>query len=344
MEDGKQTLSSGDDLGQAINEMAQSQGTEVVDSQFLADALLGLRSEQKFLHCKYLYDRRGSKLFDMICELDEYYPTRTEASITMENAADIGACIGDEAVLVEYGSGSSTKTRVLLEHLKAPRAYLPVDISEEHLLDTSEQLRSEYPGLRVQPIVADFTAEVDLPEEHAQHPVCVYFPGSTIGNLEVDDALLLLERIAWQSGEGGGLLIGFDLQKSVEVLERAYNDEAGITAEFNLNLLRRMNRELEADFDVEQFAHVAFYSQTHNRIEIYIESLCDQQVTIAGETIQFELGERILTEYSHKYSISGFAQLAEQAGFRQNKVWTDDANFFALMHLTVDAPCPQAIN
>lgn len=311
----------------------EENATSVVDSQFLEDVLAGLQSKRKYLHCKYLYDQRGSQLFDQICQLQEYYPTRVEAQITRQYAGEMGTCVGSEVALVEYGSGSSTKTRILLDHLDSPRAYLPVDISEEHLHLTANDLSTEYAALDVHPIVADFTDDFDLPETYRSERLCVYFPGSTIGNLEPEQAIQLLKRVAWQVGSGGGLLIGFDLQKSAVVLERAYDDREGVTAKFNLNLLHRMNRELDANFVMDQFAHVAFYNPFKARIEIYIESLCDQQVDVANHTASFEAGERILTEYSHKYTIPGFREMCSRAGLAFNQVWTDEAQYFAVMHL-----------
>lgn len=302
---------------------------------FLSDVVLGLSKPQKELHCKYFYDELGSALFDQICELPEYYPTRTEASIMRDNADAIGQKIGDDAVLVEYGSGSSTKTRLLLDHLDDQRAYLPVDISEEHLLRTADQLRLDYPDLQIDPIVADFTVGFDLPEAYQTTRVTVYFPGSTIGNLRPDAAVNLLSEIAKQCHSGGGLLIGFDLDKSPETLVAAYDDSAGVTAEFNLNLLNRINRELDADFHLDQFAHVAIYNDESSRIEIYIESLIEQTVSVGAIEFTFAAGERIFTEYSHKYSIERFTSMAGQAGLVADEVWTDDRNQFAVMHLSV---------
>lgn len=302
---------------------------------FKEDVIEGLSRPDKQLHCKYLYDELGSRLFDEICELPEYYPTRTEAGIMADNADAIGDRIGEDAVLVEYGSGSSTKTRLLLDHLSDQRAYLPVDISDEHLIRTAERLRIDYPSLDIHPIVADFTAGFDLPEEFEDVPVTVYFPGSTIGNLDVDDSVALLSAIAKQCHSGGGLLIGFDLDKSREKLVAAYDDSAGVTAKFNLNLLTRINRELDADFNLSQFRHVAIYNPEYSRIEIYIESLTDQCVMIGDADFSFGKGERILTEYSHKYSIERFAALAAEAGFVADECWTDTDNLFAVMHLSL---------
>lgn len=318
------------------NSDSQNTSTEEQTPGFRDDVLQGLAKTKKELHCKYFYDERGSQLFDQICELPEYYPTRTEASIMRQNADAIGRRIGDDAVLVEYGSGSSTKTRLLLDHLSDQRAYLPVDISEDHLLRTADQLRLDYPDLDIHPIVADFTVGFDLPDEFETTPVTVYFPGSTIGNLRPDAAVDLLSQIAKQCHSGGGLLIGFDLDKSPETLVAAYDDAAGVTAKFNLNLLSRINRELGGDFDLDQFAHVAVYNKDHSRIEIYIESLCDQQVSIGDTQINFAEGERIFTEFSHKYAIDQFTVMAKQAGLVADECWTDQDNLFAVMHLSVE--------
>lgn len=317
------------------NADSQSLSEEDQTPGFRIDVLAGLSQPKKELHCKYFYDELGSQLFDQICELPEYYPTRTEASIMRQNADAIGQRIGDDAVLVEYGSGSSTKTRLLLDHLVDQKAYLPVDISDEHLLKTADQLRLDYPDLKIDPIVADFTAGFDLPDAYQTTPVTVYFPGSTIGNLRTDAAVTLLSEIAKQCHSGGGLLIGFDLDKAPETLVAAYDDSAGVTAKFNLNLLDRINRELNADFDVEQFAHVVIYNEEHSRIEIYIESQIDQTVSIGEVEIAFAAGERIFTEYSHKYSVDQLAAMAGQAGFATDEVWTDEKDQFAVMHLSL---------
>lgn len=321
-------------LGVGLEDSSDATLNGSASSEFLEDVLEGLSGQPKTLHCKYFYDERGSKLFDMICELDEYYPTRTEAQITRDNASAIGNCIGSEVVLVEYGSGSSTKTRVLLDHLHSPRAYLPVDISHDHLLRTASILDREYADIEIHPVVADFTTKFDLPEKFADERICVYFPGSTIGNFEVDDAVELLGRIAEQCGPCGSLLIGFDLHKDKATLEAAYNDSLGVTAEFNLNLLHRINRQLDSDFDVEQFEHVAYYELERRRIEVFIESKRQQTVSIAGEKISFAEGERIRSEYSHKYTVDGFAEMAARAGFQTSAVWTDANDYFALMYLT----------
>ncbi len=317
----------------------QSSGNSLyttIDSEFLSDVISGLSQASRSLPCKYLYDERGSKLFDQICELDEYYLTRTEKTVTIANVDAIAECIGPQAVIVEYGSGSSIKTRVLLEHLNDAEAYVPVDISEDHLLNTAHTLRSDFPHMDIHPVVADFTRPFELPVQLPQHleRVCVYFPGSTIGNFESRSAVELLAKIRRESGQ---LLVGFDLHKDVDVLELAYDDPHGVTSEFSLNLLHRINRELDGDFNVERFSHVSFYNTKLGRIEIYLRSDHDQQVRIADAKFSFAAGEMIHTEYSHKYTLDGFARLAAQAGWQVDQVWTDDLDHFAVGHLTADA-------
>lgn len=317
----------------AASPLATSESSANV-SVFLPDVLSGLSKRRKELHCKYFYDERGSQLFDQICALDEYYPTRTELGIMSEHASAIAQRIGSEAVLVEYGSGSSTKTRLLLDHLDSAQAYLPVDISGDHLQQTAQQLRADYDDLDIHPIVADFTTPFELPDPYVSLRTTIYFPGSTIGNLKSDEAIELLVSIADQCGPNGGLLIGFDLAKDEAVLQAAYDDSAGVTAEFNLNLLHRINRELDADFDVQRFAHVATYNREESRIEIFIESLEEQKVCVAGEQFHFEQGERIFTEYSHKYRVDQFISMADQAGLKMDALWTDSNDYFAVMHLS----------
>jgi dimethylhistidine N-methyltransferase len=304
--------------------------------QFRQDVLDGLSRPQKELPCKYFYDRRGSQLFDEICELDEYYLTRTELAIMQQYAAEMGEQIGPGVMLVEYGSGSSVKTRILLDNLPQPAAYVPVDISDEHLDSTAQSIARDYPQLEVLPVCADFTEDFDLPAATVDVThAAVYFPGSTIGNLRPHKARHLLERIAPLCGTGGGLLIGIDLQKDPDVIEAAYNDRRGVTAEFNLNLLHRINRELAADFDVDQFQHLAFYNSELGRIETYAVSRCDQTVTIGKRRFRFRRGERIHTENSHKYTIEDFAALAAEAGLTLRRHWTDGQRYFAVLHFAV---------
>ncbi len=306
------------------------------DTQFLADALAGLKSQPKTLPCKYFYDKRGSQLFDQICELPEYYPTRTEVGIMEDNIEEMAAVFGLNALLIEYGSGSSTKTRILLDHLPHLAGYVPMDISREHLYQTADGLAAAYPNLDILPLCADYTQSFTLPNAH--RPVqsrVVYFPGSTIGNFHRPEAALFLTRIAKACGPGGGLLIGVDLRKSPQILEPAYNDAQGVTAAFNLNLLARMNTELGADFTLDGFAHSAFYDQEIGRIEMHLLSLNAQTVRLGGETIHFAEDETIWTECSYKYSLPEFADMAASAGFCVRRVWTDADRKFSVQYLTV---------
>ncbi len=242
--------------------------------------------------------------------------------------------IGPRVMLVEFGSGSSVKTRILLEHLIDPVAYVPLDISRDHLLDTADELRIEFPEIEILPVVADFTVDFQLPASRREPDHrAVYFPGSTIGNLTPNRSRELLARIANRIGPDGGLLIGIDLQKDTNVIEAAYNDAAGVTAAFNKNLLTRINRELDGTFDPDRFSHHAIYSDEHDRVEISLVSEAKQTVQVGQQRFDFCKGESILTEYSHKYTVAGFAELASQADFELHKVWTDPREFFAVLHL-----------
>lgn len=305
---------------------------------FLDEVLAGLSSPVKSLPSKYLYDQPGSALFDQICEQPEYYLTRTEASIMRESASEIADAIGKDAVIVELGSGSSTKTRILLDALDSQSAYLPVDISEEHLLEAAEGIKCEYPDLKVEPVVADFTHAFTIPSRYAGSNTHIFFPGSTIGNFTNEEAIELLTCArTLQTTDGApcspGLIIGFDLVKETHTLEAAYNDAAGVSAEFSLNILHRMNRELDANFDVACFEHYAFFNASESRIEIFVRSLAEQTVTIAGQDFEFGDGEKIRTEYSHKYTLERFSELALQAGFEPSKTWLDENKLFAIMQL-----------
>jgi dimethylhistidine N-methyltransferase len=303
----------------------------------LRETLQGLAASPKRLSCKYFYDKRGSALFDRICELEEYYVTRTEQAIMDRNAAEMGEQIGPGAMLVEYGSGSSVKTRALLDHLPEPVAYVPVDISHRHLHATAESLRSDYSEFEILPVTADFTQPFSLPEsENEPTHVAVYFPGSTIGNFEPPRAIEVLRSIANLCGPGGGLLIGVDLVKPAEVLERAYDDRQGVTAEFNLNLLRRLRDELGADLDLDGFEHHVVFNHSKSRIEIYIRSNRDQHIEIDGRRFRCSEGELLHTEYSHKYTVERFAEMAAEAGLSLHKHWTDDRNYFAVCHFVVE--------
>ena len=304
---------------------------------FLRDCLAGLRARPKRLPCKYFYDSRGSELFDRICELDEYYLTRAELAIMDQFAPEMGARIGPGSMLIEFGSGSSVKTRYLLDALADPVAYVPIDVSGDHLRATADELARDYPQIEVLPHCADFTKHFDLPRPtRVATGTTVYFPGSTIGNYLPAEAVKLLRRIAKTCGRKGGLLIGIDLQKNEARIEAAYNDRIGVTAEFNLNLLCRINRELGADFDPDRFTHRATYNHTASRIEMYLISRQAQTAVIDGEAIEFAAGEAICTEYSHKYAVKQFARIAATAGLSLREQWCDTNRDFAVLYFDVD--------
>ena len=305
-------------------------------AQFQADVIAGLTGSPKSLPCKYFYDEIGSRLFDDICDLDEYYLTRTEDAIIRRHVQEMADQIGPGVMLVEYGSGSSTKTRALLDRLQDPVAYVPVDISREHLQRTAETLSRCYGQIEILPVCADFTRPFRLPTAR-RRPThsAVFFPGSTIGNFQPQDAQRMLEHLARMCGAGGGLLIGIDLQKDPRLIESAYNDARGVTAEFNLNLLRRINRELEGRFDVDQFAHRAVYDADRGRIEMHLVSRRAQTAGVNGHTFRFAAGEAIVTEYSHKYTIEGFAAMAARAGLTLRRTWTDPQRHCAVLHFAL---------
>jgi dimethylhistidine N-methyltransferase len=328
----------GDETIQGDTELSRDELTlhdfEPGREQFLEEALRGLEQPRKELPCKYLYDEGGSRLFERICQLDEYYPTRTEISIMEQHAGDMAHALGPSCLLIEYGSGSSAKTRMLLAHLEQPAAYVPVDISREHLLASAASLARQSPTLEVLPVCADFTLKFEPPAPaRTAGRVAVYFPGSTIGNFEKARAQELLRGIRSLCGSGGGLLIGADLIKDRAILERAYDDSEGVTAAFNLNLLARMNRELGSDFDVERFSHRAVWNEDHSRVEMHLVSEIEQKVRVDGRAFSFSAGETICTEHSHKYDLEGFASLADAAGFEVLQVWTDQERLFSVQYL-----------
>lgn len=311
-----------------------TQPTPFETEAFREDIVHCLSQPTKSVPCKYLYDEVGSKLFDQICDLDEYYPTRTEIDILSRNAESIAGHVGSRVMLVEPGSGSSIKSKIILDSLDDPVAYVPVDISAVHLDQTATRLRKQYPKIEILPVAADFTERFDLPKPSRSYShVTLFFPGSTIGNFEPDQASQLLENLATMLGKNGSLLIGIDLQKDVLTTEAAYNDAKGITAKFNLNLLERINRELGADIDLSRFEHEARYNQSKHRIEISIVSKESQIIDIGDTEIEFDKDEKILTEHSHKFTVDGFASTAEPAGFQLDDSWTDDDDRFAVLHL-----------
>jgi dimethylhistidine N-methyltransferase len=304
----------------------------------LEEVLRGLRSPQKELPCKLFYDNTGSELFERITALDEYYATRVEHRIMRASCHDIAAAIGPDRVLVEYGSGSSQKTRVLLDQLQSPAAYVPIDISRDQLRDSAAALAEAYPRLTIVPICADYTADLELPASvPAGKRRLAYYPGSTIGNFVPEEARRFLLKIAALCGPDGGLLVGVDLKKDPLMLHRAYNDALGITAAFNLNILARLNRDLGADFALDQFRHYAFYNPVFARVEMHLVSLREQMVRIGGMRIHFECGESIWTESSYKYNPPEFAALAASAGWRVDRVWMDDRGLFSVQYLTLMA-------
>ena len=302
---------------------------------FRSQVLGGLRQSRKQLPCKFFYDRRGSQLFDQICQLPEYYLTRAELAILQAHVGEMAEAAGGHCLLVEYGSGSSLKTRLLLEHLRDPAGYVPLDISREHLLDAATRLSAMFPRLTILPVCADYTRPFELPQCDGAARNVVYFPGSTIGNFDPHEARVFLRAAAERCGAGGGLLIGVDLKKDPAVLHAAYNDAAGVTAAFNLNLLARINRELDGTFDLARFAHYAFYNPRVGRIEMHLVSRSDQTVSVAGHQFPFREGETVFTESSYKYTLPEFQSLARQSGWIVQKVWTDERRTFSVQYLSV---------
>jgi len=307
-------------------------------SDFHAEALEGLSASPKRISPKFFYDKAGSELFDRITGLPEYYPTRTETTILERRADEIAERLGDDCLLIEYGSGSSRKIRVLLDALGSHDVhYVAVDISKDHLIESTAKLAEAYPGLPISAVCADYTQPVELPAETLEgvRRRVVFFPGSTIGNFPPPEAKAFLARTAELAGPGGGLLIGVDLKKDKAVLDAAYDDAEGVTAAFNLNLLRRMNRELGADFDLDAFSHRAFYNPDAGRIEMHLVSLEDQTVQVDGRKIDFAAGETIHTESSYKFSVEEFQRLASACGFEPETVWTDPDGLFSVHYMTV---------
>jgi len=291
---------------------------------FRDDVVAGLSAPQKFLSPKYFYDAAGSRLFARICRLPEYYLTRAELALTRRHLAAIARFAGRGCQLIEYGSGEGVKSRLLIRAAH-PAVYVPIDISQDALQGAARRLAREFPWLRIAPVVGDFSRPLEIPL--LKKPRVVYFPGSTIGNLTPGEAHAFL---AMSRGVAAKMLVGVDLKKDPVVLHAAYNDAAGVTAAFNLNLLARINRELGADFDLRRWRHYAFYNAALGRIEMHLASLSPQRVRLGGHRWHFARGETIHTENSYKYSIEDFGAMAERAGFRSAKVWTDRRGLFAL--------------
>ena len=309
--------------------MALSAATSSNDA-FRADVIAGLSQPQKSVPCKYFYDARGGQLFDAICNTPEYYPTRTELKLLRKHAAEIAGLAGSNAHLIEFGSGESAKARFLIDALKKPASYVPVDISATTLAGAAATIAPYYPKLAVRPLHADFTQDFVLPPETASGRRVGFFPGSTIGNFTPEEAAKFLQRTAALLGEGGLLVVGVDLKKSKRILDDAYNDAGGVTAAFNLNLLRRINRDLRANFDLGAFSHCAHYNLVRGRIEMHIYSLSFQTVRVDGHMFSFIPGESIHTENSYKYSVGEFQSLARANCFRPARIWVDEDHLFSL--------------
>jgi dimethylhistidine N-methyltransferase len=307
------------------------------ESEFAADLVRALSARPRSISPKYFYDAQGSHLFDRICELPEYYPTRTELGILAQRAGDVAALAGPRAEIVEFGAGSCEKVKLLLQAFDRPARYLPIDISAEHLAGAAGRLRRELPGLEVLPVAADYTRRLLLPASLPGAGQRIgFFPGSTIGNFTPTEAQSFL-RMAAQVLAGGALLLGADLVKEPSVLHAAYNDAQGVTAAFNRNLLARANRELGADFALDRFAHSAFYNAPEQRIEMHLASRCDQVVSVCGHRFEIGEGETLHTENSYKFTIEGLRRLARQAGFEPGPVWTDRDRLFSVHWLYAPA-------
>ncbi len=309
---------------------------EAAKSDFLRETIAGLSRTPRTLPYKFFYDERGARLFQKICELPEYYITRTELGILRLHGADMATALGGQIELIGLGTGAGTKTQILLEELNEPAVYIPIDISREQLQKSTARFREIFPGLEILPVCADYLEhfELPLPRRPSSRSV-VYFPGSTIGNFEPSAAAEFLRRLVDLCGEGGGLLIGVDLQKDRHIIEDAYNDSQGVTAEFNLNLLARANRDLGTDFDLDSWRHRAIYNSNEGRIEMYLISQINQTAHLEGRQFHFAAGEKIVTEFSYKHTPEGFTELARTAGFDFVRMWTDDARLFGVFYFSV---------
>jgi dimethylhistidine N-methyltransferase len=304
-------------------------------SAFEEDVLRGLTAPRKHLSPKYFYDARGCELFESITEQPEYYPTRVELEILRDNAVAITSLFPADAALVEFGTGATTKARILLEAAKTLKAYVPIDIASEWLNEEASRVQADFPHLVVHPVIADFTSMITLPAEIRSVPRVGFFPGSTIGNFEPHEASGFLQRAATVLGAGAMLIVGVDRVKDTKILNAAYNDATGVTAAFNLNLLTRINREIGADFDVKAFEHHAFFNRPLSRVEMHLASRTRQRVRIDGETILFRPGETIHTESSYKYTPDSFAALARGAGWKSIALWSDSAGYFSVHALAL---------
>jgi dimethylhistidine N-methyltransferase len=305
-----------------------------VESGILNEVLEGLNRPQKFLPSKLFYDERGSRLFDRICDLDEYYPTRTEMKIMEDNIGEICSLLWKETLVIELGSGNSRKIRLMLDNITGLAGYVPIDISSVYLHNSARILKQDYPGLDIYPVDLDFTQSFELPEiGKSYNHILVYYPGSSIGNFTPREVRTFLKKIALVCGRDAGMLVGVDLKKDKCILERAYNDKCGITAKFNLNILDRINCELGSNFKLNKFKHYAFYNEEEGRIEMRLVSLEKQKVCIGNSPVYFEEGENIVTEYSYKYSLPGFEELVSES-FTIKNVWKDSDELFSIQYMT----------
>lgn len=312
-----------------MNALGSETRLESTGGDFARELVAALSRRPRSISPKFFYDVQGSALFDAICELPEYYPTRTELAMLERHAGEMARCIGPRADIVEFGAGSSRKIRLLLDALEAPQRFVPIDISGDHLYAAVQPLQRDYPSLRVQPLAGDFTRELQLPAALPGSRRIGFFPGSSIGNFSPREAVQFLRMAAGQL-RGGGLLVGVDLVKDPAVLHAAYNDAAGVTAAFNRNLLERANRELGADFDVQAFAHYAFYEPREQRIEMHLVSQRRQSVRLCGQRFEFDEGEPLHTENSYKFTVEGFRALAAEAGLEPGPVWCDPLRLFSI--------------
>ena len=316
-----------------MNDVASFKDYRPDDNEMLSEALEGLLATPKTLPCKYFYDEKGSDLFQQICQLPEYYPTRTETLLLQSIAGEIAELIGPACQMIEYGSGSSDKMRIVLRALIEPESFTAVDISKEHLLSVTKALSKEFPQLEVHAVSADFIRPFSVPKMIGDGLRVGFFPGSTIGNFTYDDAISFLQGTREVVGPNGAMLIGLDLKKDERILHAAYNDTQGVTAAFNMNLLARLNSELGATFNLNEFCHEAFYNAEIGRIEMHLKSLSDQTVQLGTKIITFKKSETIHTENSYKYELAEFTKLAECAGYKTLKYWHDPNNLFGIFFL-----------
>ncbi|PIW25687.1 MAG: L-histidine N(alpha)-methyltransferase [Rhodospirillales bacterium CG15_BIG_FIL_POST_REV_8_21_14_020_66_15] len=320
----------------AFADIAETRLDDAAREAFARDVIAGLSGAVKTLPCKWFYDLRGSELFEEITRLDEYYPTRTELALLADIAPGLGGALPREAWVVEFGSGSSRKSDLFLNALDAPRGYVPIDVAADYLEAAAGALADRLPHLEVVPVVGDFTAEIDLPPMLENAPTVGFFPGSTIGNFEPAQAARFLERARRMLGAEAHMVVGVDLKKDLDVLLAAYDDAKGVTADFNLNLLDRINRELDGGFDRDRFRHRVRYDDAEGRVEMHLESTVDQTVRVDGHAFDFRAGETIHTENSYKYAVDDFARVARDAGWRPARHWTDADDLFSI-HLLAAA-------